>query len=58
LLGQIPLVSALREGGDHGNPIMSVDPDAEASKVFEVMASRIDTELAPTRRSHPELKIL
>ncbi|HMS47269.1 MAG: Mrp/NBP35 family ATP-binding protein [Candidatus Microthrix subdominans] len=58
LLAQIPLVSKLREGGDHGRPIMAVDPDSEASKVFESLAARVDTELAPTRRTHPELKIL
>ena len=58
LLAQIPLVSKLREGGDHGRPIMAVDPDSEASKVFESLAARVDTELAPTRSTHPELKIL
>jgi ATP-binding protein involved in chromosome partitioning len=57
-LGQIPLVPALREGGDNGRPIMAIDPEAEASKAFAAIAERIDVELAPTRRSHPELKLL
>jgi ATP-binding protein involved in chromosome partitioning len=58
LLAQVPLVPNLREGGDDGRPITAVDPDAEASVVFASLAERIDVELAPTRRSHPELKVL
>jgi ATP-binding protein involved in chromosome partitioning len=58
LLAQIPLVPMLREGGDDGRPITAVDPDAEASAVFAALAERVEVELAPTRRSHPELKIL
>ena len=58
LLGQIPLVAALREGSDSGNPIVAVDPDSEASRRFAAIAERIDVELAPTKRSHPELKLL
>ena len=58
LLGRIPLVPELREGSDSGNPIMVVDPEAEASLVIAGIAERIDTELAPTRRAHPELKII
>ena len=40
------------------DPITAVDPDAEASAVFAALAERVEVELAPTRRSHPELKIL
>jgi ATP-binding protein involved in chromosome partitioning len=58
LLAQVPLVPLLREGGDDGRPITAVEPDAEASVVFASLAERIDVELAPTRRSHPELKVL
>ncbi len=58
LIGQVPLVPGLREGGDTGNPITVSDPDGEAGKVFAQMAERIDTELAPTRRHHPELKLI
>ena len=31
LLGRIPLVPKLREGGDDGHPIMAVDPSSEAA---------------------------
>ena len=58
LLGQIPLVPELREGSDSGRPITAVAPDSEAAQAFAAIAERIDTELAPTRRSHPELRIM
>jgi ATP-binding protein involved in chromosome partitioning len=58
LLGRVPLVPALREGGDDGRPIMAVDPGSEAGKAFAEIARRIDEELAPTRRGHPELKLI
>ena len=57
LLGQVPLVPALREGGDAGRPIVVDAPDDEASVVFRTIAERLDTELVPTRRAHPELRI-
>lgn len=56
LLGQIPLVSALREGGDLGQPISVTDPDSEAARAFTTIAERLDQE-APRRIRHPELRI-
>ncbi|MGB6057412.1 MAG: Mrp/NBP35 family ATP-binding protein [Microthrixaceae bacterium] len=58
LLGQIPLVPRLREGGDQGSPIVAVDPDSEAAQAFARIAEQIDVDLAPTRRYNPALKIL
>jgi ATP-binding protein involved in chromosome partitioning len=58
LIGQVPLVPAMREGGDVGAPIVAVAPDSEASRVFVSIAERVDVELAPTRRFHPELKLI
>ena len=58
LLGQVPLVPALREGGDIGAPIVVTEPDSEAARAFIDIAETIDVELAPTRRFHPELKLL
>jgi ATP-binding protein involved in chromosome partitioning len=58
LLGQVPLVPELREGADTGRPIVAVDPDSEAARAFGAIAERIDVELAPTRRFHPELKLI
>jgi len=58
LLGQVPLLAPMREGADRGLPIVAGDPDSEASRVFLSIAEQIDTVLAPTRRTHPELKII
>ncbi len=58
LLGQVPLVPELREGGDRGLPVVVSSPDGEAAQVFARIAERVDTELAPTRIFHPELKLI
>jgi ATP-binding protein involved in chromosome partitioning len=56
LVGQIPLVPAMREGADEGVPVMLAAPDSEAASAFETLAERVD-ELRPKLRSHPELII-
>ncbi len=58
MIGQVPLVTALREGGDDGHPITVVDPDNEASVSFREIARAIDEDLQPTKRFHPELKLI
>jgi ATP-binding protein involved in chromosome partitioning len=58
LLAKVPLVPQLREGGDSGLPITVSDPDGDAARAFMSLAEQVDTTLAPTRRSHPELKII
>src|SRR3954451_24410258 len=58
LLGQVPLVPALREGGDTGAPIVVSEPDSEASRIFASIAEPLDVELAQPRRRHRELKLL
>jgi ATP-binding protein involved in chromosome partitioning len=57
LLAQLPLVPALREGGDVGRPIAAVDPDSEAARAFQQMAERIAVELAPRKVFSPQLRI-
>jgi ATP-binding protein involved in chromosome partitioning len=44
LLGRVPLVPALREGGDTGTPILVTDPDSEASQVLRQAAQRLAKE--------------
>jgi len=56
LLAQIPLVTALREGGDVGQPVTVAEPLSEASQVFDTLARHI-VELGPGRISRPELRI-
>jgi ATP-binding protein involved in chromosome partitioning len=56
LLGQIPLVTALREGGDVGAPVTVTDPTSEAALAFETLAKRIEG-LGPGRIYRPELTL-
>jgi ATP-binding protein involved in chromosome partitioning len=56
LLGQVPLVSALRAGGDEGIPIMVADPDGEAAQAFVAIAGEIERR-GPRRIYRPELAI-
>ena len=58
LLGQLPLVPALREGGDHGRPITAVDPDSESAAAFRAIAERIAVELKPRKIFSPQLKVI
>ena len=41
LLGEIPLESGVREGGDSGSPIIVASPDSPAAKVLSTIATRI-----------------
>ena len=41
LLGQVPLDTRLREGGDNGIPLVLAEPDAPASKVLKEAASKL-----------------
>ena len=56
LLGRVPLLPAMREGADHGEPVGVVAPGSEAAAAFEAIAARI-VELRPRVRTHPELVI-
>ena len=58
LLGKIPLVPELREGGDDGRPIIVADPDNEASVAFREIARRLHEDLAPKRVYRKELRIV
>jgi ATP-binding protein involved in chromosome partitioning len=58
LLAKVPMSMVLREGSDDGNPIAAVEPDSEAGRAFALIAEKIDTVLAPTKRFHPELKLV
>ncbi len=57
LLGQIPLLPQLREGGDDGRPIAAVSPDSEVAQSFAAIATRIATELKPRKIFSPSLRI-
>ncbi len=56
LVGQVPLVPALRQGGDVGVPITVSEPEGEVSQAFDGIARRI-AAMGPARVFRPELKI-
>ena len=58
LLGQLPLVPALREGGDVGLPITVAAPDSESARAFHAIATTIASDLKPRKVFNPELKVL
>jgi ATP-binding protein involved in chromosome partitioning len=58
LLGKVPLVPELREGGDIGRPIIVSDPGNEASQAFTEIARRLYEDLAPKRVYRKELRIV
>ena len=57
LLGQLPLVQELREGGDDGHPIVAAHPDSEAAKCFQEIARRIAVDMKPKKVFSAALKI-
>jgi ATP-binding protein involved in chromosome partitioning len=58
LLGQLPLVPALREGGDDGRPIVAVEPDSEVSLAFHDIARQIAVDLRSKKVFSPQLKVI
>lgn len=56
LLGQIPLVPAVRSAADAGQPIAIAAPDSEAAAAFAELAAAIESR-KPRLRSHPQLVI-
>ena len=56
LLGQIPIVQSIREGGDHGTPVAS-NPDSVSGAAFAEVAKNVarrvhirNIQLAPTKK--------
>jgi len=57
LLAQIPLLNALREGGDDGRPIAAVAPDSEVGKTFFAIAKYIAEDMKPKKIFSAALKV-
>ena len=57
LLAQIPLLYALREGGDDGHPIAAVAPDSEVGKAFFAIAKYIAEDMKPKKIFSAALKV-
>jgi len=47
LVGAVPIEPAVSEGGDTGNPVVWVDPDAPAAVELNRIAAQIVSELLP-----------
>jgi len=56
LLGTVPLVPALRQGGDSGVPARVSDPAGEAAVAFDALAARVE-DLGPARIYRRELSV-
>jgi ATP-binding protein involved in chromosome partitioning len=56
LLGQLPLVPALRQGGDDGRPIVAAEPDSDVAVAFDALARRL-AALGPARVYRRELAV-
>ncbi|MDQ3611346.1 MAG: Mrp/NBP35 family ATP-binding protein, partial [Actinomycetota bacterium] len=54
LLGRIPLVPQLREGGDVGRPVVAENPGSEAATAVEAITER----LVGQRRRRPDLPLV
>ena len=57
LLAQIPLLNALREGGDDGRPIAAIAPDSEVGKAFFAIAKYIAEDMKPKKIFSAALKV-
>jgi ATP-binding protein involved in chromosome partitioning len=56
LLGQVPLVAAVRQGADEGRPIVAVEPESETARAFIAIADRL-ASLGPARVYRKELSL-
>jgi len=56
LLGRVPLVNAVRLGGDEGHPVMAVDPESESGRTFRAIAEKL-AALGPARVYRRELSL-
>jgi ATP-binding protein involved in chromosome partitioning len=56
LLGKVPLVNAVRLGGDEGHPIVAFDPESETAQAFISIADKL-ASLGPARVYRKELSL-
>jgi ATP-binding protein involved in chromosome partitioning len=56
LLGRVPLVPALREGADQGEPVVVAESGGEAARALDTVAGEL-LDQSPARIRHPQLRI-
>lgn len=52
-LGEIPIYTKIREGGDTGKPIVVLEPDSEYSRKFIEIARNLHEEVRKYQETHP-----
>jgi ATP-binding protein involved in chromosome partitioning len=57
LMAKIPLMTALREGGDDGRPITAVAPESEIGQIFAELARMVAVEMKPKKVFSAALKV-
>lgn len=60
LLAEVPLVTAVREAGDAGVPVVASDPKSPAAVAFQKLAARVGAfvDQAPKQVATPKLNII
>jgi len=56
-LGEIPLVSSIRETSDAGTPIVAAAPDSPEAKAFLLIAKEVAAKIATSQREAPKFVI-
>ena len=56
LLGRVPLVNAVRLGGDEGHPVVAAEPQSETAQAFRDVAGKL-AALGPARVYRRELSL-
>jgi ATP-binding protein involved in chromosome partitioning len=54
-LGEIPLVPAIRETSDAGNPIVIAAPDGKEAQAFRAIAAEVAASVASAPRQPPRI---
>jgi len=55
LLGQIPIVTAIRESGDAGQPLVIAQPDHPASRIYRSIAEQVLDRMGAARAPAPRI---
>ena len=58
LLGQVPILSAMREGGDTGDPIVVSNPESIAAIAISEIAKKLIADYKPTKKFRKELNLI
>jgi len=56
LIGQVPLLARIREGGDVGRPVVAESPGSTAAQIFGDIAERV-ARMGPVRVFREELRV-